>query len=102
MEDKLIYPMYGVWSPTSQDYLDLFSNYVSQVQGNLRSYETMADLGSGTGIIPIVTTMNGSFKGRVYSFDKEPNCIEATKMNAQIFGLSEKLKAIEIDLVDFY
>jgi len=102
LEDKLIYPMYGVWSPTSQDYLDLFSNYVAQVQGNLRSYETMADLGSGTGIIPIVTAMNGSFKGRVYSFDKEPNCIEATKMNAQIFGLSDKLKAIEIDLVDFY
>lgn len=29
LQDKVIYPMYGVWSPTSQDYLDLFSNYVS-------------------------------------------------------------------------
>jgi hypothetical protein len=28
LQDKLIYPLYGVWSPTSQDYLDLFSNYV--------------------------------------------------------------------------
>ena len=28
LHDKIIYPMYGVWSPTSQDYLDLFSNYV--------------------------------------------------------------------------
>jgi hypothetical protein len=42
----------------------------------------MADLGSGTGIIPIVTSVNGNFSGKIFSFDKEPNCIEATKMNS--------------------
>ena len=26
--DKMIYPLYGVWSPTTQEYLDLLSNYV--------------------------------------------------------------------------
>lgn len=42
----------------------------------------MADLGSGTGILPIVTSVNGNFKGRIFSFDKEPACLESTKMNA--------------------
>lgn len=41
----------------------------------------MADLGSGTGILPILASINGNFTGRVFAFDKEQNCIEATKMN---------------------
>ena len=62
----------------------------------------MADLGSGTGILPIVASINGNFTGRVFVFDKEQNCIEATKMNSQIFGLSDRIKPIEIDLAEFY
>ncbi len=62
----------------------------------------MADLGSGTGILPIVASVNGNFTGQIYAFDKELNCIEATKMNTQIFGLSDRTKAVEIDLTEFY
>lgn len=29
LSERIVYPLYGVWSPTSQDYLDLFSNYVT-------------------------------------------------------------------------
>ena len=50
----MIYPYYGVWSPTTQEYLDLVANYARQVQRILGSYATLADLGSGTGILPIV------------------------------------------------
>lgn len=42
----------------------------------------MADLGSGTGILPIVLSANGGFTGKIYAFDKETNCIESTKMNS--------------------
>jgi len=62
----------------------------------------MADLGGGTGILPIVTSVNGGFTGQIYSFDNQTNCTEASKMNSQIFGLSERLKTIEIDLCEFY
>jgi precorrin-6B methylase 2 len=62
----------------------------------------MADLGCGTGVLPIVASVNGSFSGNIYAFDRESNCIESTKMNAQIFGLSDRLKPVEIDLVEFY
>ncbi len=82
--------------------MDLFSNYVQQSQAALRSYNSLADLGCGTGVLPIVASANGSFTGKVYSFDKETNCLEAAKMNSQIFGLADRLKTVEIDLVDFY
>lgn len=62
----------------------------------------MADLGSGTGILPIVTSLNGNFNGKIYAFDREPNCLEATKMNTQIFGMADRTKSIEIDLIEFY
>ncbi len=62
----------------------------------------MADLGTGTGVLPIVTSLNGNFNGTVYAFDSEPNCVEATKMNSQIFGLADRTKPIEIDLCEFY
>jgi ribosomal protein L11 methylase PrmA len=41
----------------------------------------MADLGSGTGILPIIVNQCGEFNGGIYAFDKEPNCVESTKMN---------------------
>ena len=62
----------------------------------------MADLGCGTGILPIVMSHVGKFDGNVYAFDKESQCIEATKMNTQIFGLSDRFNPIEIDIVDLY
>ena len=38
----------------------------------------------------------------MFAFDWEQNCVEATKMNLQIFGLSDRTKTIEIDLREFY
>jgi hypothetical protein len=29
LNSRMIYPLYGVYMPTSQEYLNLFSNYVS-------------------------------------------------------------------------
>ena len=55
--------MYGVWSPTSQEYLDLYANYMRQASLTIKNYKSMADLGSGTGILPIVASELGGFKG---------------------------------------
>ena len=34
LNSRMIYPLYGVYMPTSQEYLNLFSNYVSQIKQN--------------------------------------------------------------------
>eukprot|EP00347_Sterkiella_histriomuscorum_P005933 403354707 len=102
LQDRMIYPLYGVFSPTSQEYLEILANYVKQTTTQIKSYRTMADLGCGTGILPIVMNQLGGFEGEVYAFDKDENCIESTQQNAQIFGLAEKVKTIEIDILEFY
>ena len=102
LDDKIIYPLYGVWTPTTQDYLDLLANYISQTTHQYKGFQTMADLGCGTGILPIVMSHKGGFKGKVYAFDNETNCIESTKMNAQIFGMGDRVNGIELDIVDMY
>ena len=98
----MIYPLYGVFSPTTQDYIDIFANYVSQNKAAYRHMRSVADLGCGTGILGILMNQLADFKGDVYAFDKETNCIEAARMNSQIFGMSDVTKPVELDIIDFY
>ena len=82
LDSRLIYPLYGVWTPTTQEYLSLLSNYVSQTSNKYSRYKTMTDLGCGTGVLSIVMSENGKFGGQIYSIDSQPRCIDATKMNS--------------------
>jgi hypothetical protein len=54
LDSKLIYPLYGVWTPTTQEYLSLLSNYVSQKKSHYSRFQNLVDLGSGTGVLPLV------------------------------------------------
>jgi len=98
--EKKVFPLYGVSTPTSPEYLDLLSNYLKQLK-TLPQYKSLVDLGSGTGVLSLIAAEAG-FKGRIYSIDQEPNAIESTQMNHQIFGLFERSRAIEADIVDLY
>ena len=62
----------------------------------------MVDLGCGTGVLPLIMSENGGYSGPVFAFDNQPNAIEATKMNSQIFGMGDRVKAEELDIVDLY
>ena len=62
----------------------------------------MVDLGCGTGVLPIVMSENGGFNGPVYAFDNQASAIEATEMNSKIFGMSDRMNAKEVDIVDLY
>lgn len=93
-----------MWSPTQQEYLNLFSNYISQRKNHYKRFTDLVDLGSGTGILPIIMSQNGGFpeEGQIYSFDSYSRAVECTKMNSQIFNLASRQKAVEVDLVDLY
>ena len=41
----------------------------------------MVDLGSGTGILPIVVSEIGGYSGKIHAIDQSDKCIESTKMN---------------------
>jgi len=74
--------MYGVWSPTTQDYLNLFANYVQQKAAHFKRKQTCVDLGCGTGVLPIVLSENGDYEGKIFSIDSLPNAIKATEINS--------------------
>jgi len=67
----------------------------------------MVDLGSGTGVLPLVMCEKGGFgsiikDSKIFSIDSYPRSVTATKINTQIFGHASKHTAIETDLVDLY
>ena len=53
LKDRFIYPMYGVWAPTRQRYLDLLSAYLRELK-QPEKIRTVADLGSGTGVLSVM------------------------------------------------
>lgn len=61
LDSRLVYPLYGVYTPTSQEYLSLLSNYVQQSKSQFVGLQTCVDLGCGTGILPIILSENGGF-----------------------------------------
>ena len=69
LASKKIYPMYGVWTPTTQEYLNLFGNYLAQNKSHYSRKQTCVDLGCGTGVLPIVLAEEAGFDGHIYSID---------------------------------
>ena len=82
MNSRLIYPLWGVWTPTTQEYLNLLSNFVAQKRHIYSKFSTCVDLGCGTGILPIVMSENGNYQGKVFSVDSQPRALESAKMNS--------------------
>ena len=67
-----------------------------------RGFSNLVDLGCGTGVLPIVLSENAGYSGPVYSLDNQPNAIEATTMNSQLFGMGSRVRAVEADIVELY
>lgn len=53
LDSKMIYPMYGVYMPTQQEYLNLFSNFVQQDE-SIKEAKHLVDLGCGSGILSVI------------------------------------------------
>jgi methylase of polypeptide subunit release factors len=53
----------------------------------MKDKKILADLGTGSGILPIVLKENGGFKGKTHCFDSVENSIECAKMNMELYGM---------------
>ena len=74
LEGRLIYPLYGVWAPTSQEYLGLIDLYMKSVK-EPAEINNVVDLGCGTGILGILAGSYGT-SGELLAIDNQPNAIE--------------------------
>ena len=67
LANKRIYPEYGVYMPTHQEYLNLLQNYLQQQKISDSSH--LVDLGCGSGILSIIAKESGDFKGKYTLID---------------------------------
>lgn len=89
LHSRMLYPLPGVYMPTQQDYLNLFSNYVEQMSARYKEMQTMVDLGTGSGILPIIMKESAGFTGKMVGIDCLGNAIESAKMNLSLFGVTQ-------------
>jgi len=98
--DKKIYPLYGVFLPTRQDYLELFDDFFkTNIKYNKSIYNAI-DLGCGTGILSFIIAQHGI--NRIFSVDNNNNCIISTTSNAQTLDVSDKVMPILFDIQQDY
>lgn len=74
LNNRLIYPYYGVWSPTSQEYLTLVNLFMKGLK-DPHKMKNSIDLGSGTGILSIMAVENG-IGGEIIALDNYENAVE--------------------------
>jgi predicted RNA methylase len=75
-----IFPLYGVWAPTSQSYLNLFQDYLKS-----RTFKgTAIDLGCGTGVLGMMLAQRGM---TVFGVDSNFQAAKCANLNAQKLGL---------------
>jgi hypothetical protein len=99
--NKKIYPQYGVFNITRQDYISLFNRYIKE---NLTDFNfdkaNAIDLGSGTGILSFLLVQRGM--KRVFAIDNMENAVVATQSNSQALGYHDKIKSVLLNIVENY
>ena len=81
-----IYPLYGVWAPTSQDYLKLFKEY--QPEGS------WTDVGCGTGVLSLLLAKK---ELKVVALDSSKQAAKCTALNAQRQGLDVEVLHADVN-----
>jgi hypothetical protein len=99
--NRKVYPQYGVFNITRQDYISMFNRYLREhlVDFNFDSTNAI-DLGCGTGILSFLLTQRGM--KRVFAVDNMENAVLATQSNAQALGYHDKIKTVRLDIVQHY
>jgi len=98
--DKKIYPLYGVFSPTRQDYLELFDDFLKNNIKENKSLFNAVDLGCGTGVLSCIISQYGI--NRIFALDNNNNCILSTLSNAQALDCANKVIPVNYDLEQNY
>ena len=97
LNEKKIYPLYGVWSPTKQGYLDLLNEYIDKNIKKFQQMKTVIDLGCGTGILSFILLLRGEVK-KVYGIDKSLTAVRNSRLNAEILEIGDKFKGEKLNL----
>ena len=71
--------------PTRQEYLNLFSNYVTQMK--LDKCKNLVDLGCGSGILDIIVKECAGFEGKYTLIDQNESSLDCSRANLEMYGV---------------
>jgi len=91
LDEKKIYPLYGVWSPTKQGYLELVADYIEKNPKKMKDAKQAIDLGCGTGVLSMLLLLKGGLK-KVFGVDKSLIAVRNSRLNAEILEVGDKFK----------
>lgn len=80
LEKKKIRPIFSVWSPTSQDYINLLAKYLDAVHYT----GTALDIGTGTGVLSLLLASKGL---TVTAIDNNKAAIDCARVNVAATGI---------------
>ena len=104
LNNQIIYPLYSVFPPTQQKYIDMFDKYLKRILSKYtpKSRLPTLDIGCGTGILGFILKKNGLGGEKVYSIDNNSFAIKSTDLNSQILGMAGHFNPILFDTVRYY
>ena len=88
---KRLRPLYQVWSPTYQDYINMLASYLAAEKLSGQAL----DIGSGTGVLAFLLAQSGL---SVTALDNHADSVECTRLNAE--ELDFKVQVVKGDIAE--
>lgn len=88
-----IYPAYGVFAPTRDEYIDLVAH--APLPHGI-DHPVVFDIGTGTGVLAAVLARRGARE--VLATDINPRAVQCARENMRRLGLTDRVRVTEADL----
>ncbi|KRX10569.1 hypothetical protein PPERSA_05389 [Pseudocohnilembus persalinus] len=98
LNNKKIFPLYGVWPPTQQHYYKLLEDFIASSRNLLATPRNIIDIGCGTGVLGLIFNQK-SDNSLVYALDKNEDAVKCSRLNSQIIDVAERYNAQCFDFV---
>lgn len=95
LNNRRIFPMYSVFNPSREDYIEIFNDYLKDL--DIKNIKIGLDIGCGSGILSYLMAQKGIEK--ILSIDNNPNAITCVKNNIETLGYMNRIETKEIDIV---
>ncbi len=94
LQTERIYPHYGVFPPTRQEYVDLVADMT--LPASMPQDSLAFDIGTGTGVLAAMLVRKGM--ARVVATDNAPRAIACARENFERLGISGQIDLQQVDL----
>jgi hypothetical protein len=91
---KVVYPHYGVFAPTRQDYINFLSSI--PLPASLTPDSLAMDIGTGTGVLAATLIHRGV--SRVVATDSNPRAVACARENIERLGMNESISVLLADI----